>query len=91
METILDAGLAAASIRYVRNVEPNGPGRGSIDYYLPDYDLYIEVKQFHSDRIAGQMAQVENIVAIQGIGAAKAFVGMLGVAIPGPSRSGPSA
>lgn len=30
----------------------------NLDFYLPAFDVYIEVKQFHSDRIARQLASV---------------------------------
>lgn len=48
-----------------------------LDFYLPDLDIYIEVKQFHSDRIAKQMARRPNVIAIQGRGAVLTFCAML--------------
>ena len=30
----------------------------NLDFYLPELDMYIEVKQFHTDRIARQLAKV---------------------------------
>lgn len=38
-----------------------------LDFYLPDFDLYIEVKRFHSPRIGEQMSRAENVIVIQGI------------------------
>ena len=38
-----------------------------LDFYLPDFDLYIEVKRFHSPRIGEQMSRAENVIAVQGI------------------------
>jgi hypothetical protein len=40
--------------------------RSGLDFYLPDLDVYIEVKQFHSPRIANQMARRDNVIAVQG-------------------------
>lgn len=37
-----------------------------LDFYLPNRDLYIEVKQFHSDRIAKQTARAANVIVAQG-------------------------
>lgn len=37
-----------------------------LDFYLPDYDVYIEVKQFHTDRISRQLASRDNVIVIQG-------------------------
>lgn len=48
-------------------------GKRNLDFYLPKPDVYIEVKQFHSDRISEQMSRAENVIAIQGVEAAKFF------------------
>lgn len=61
----------------VRFVEEPDPICKRLDFYLPDYDVYIEVKQFHAERIAEQMGRVDNIIAIQGEGAAKMFARIL--------------
>lgn len=37
-----------------------------LDFYLPDYDVYIEVKQFYADRISRQLASRDNVIVIQG-------------------------
>lgn len=37
-----------------------------LDFYLPFFDVYIEVKQFHADRIARQMSSKDNVIAVQG-------------------------
>jgi len=37
-----------------------------IDFYLPDHDIYIEVKQFYSDRIIKQLQSQQNVIVIQG-------------------------
>ena len=40
-----------------------------LDYYLTDFHLYIEVKQFHTPRIAAQLSKVpEKITAIVLVG-----------------------
>jgi len=61
-EALADA-LRSAGVRFVRE------GHGipvALDFYLPDFDLYLEVKRFHSDRIARQMSLADNVIAIQG-------------------------
>jgi hypothetical protein len=30
----------------------------NLDFYIPEFDLYVEVKQFHTDRIASQISTV---------------------------------
>jgi hypothetical protein len=66
VERIIADALDAAGLAYTRGPEtPAG-----LDFHLPLFDLHIECKQFHSPRIAGQMARAGNVVAVQGIGAA---------------------
>lgn len=75
IERIIEGALAKAKVRFVREgVDPTLP---PLDFYLPDHGLFIEVKQFHSDRIAAQMKQADNVIAIQGRGAALAFADMI--------------
>lgn len=38
----------------------------ALDFYLPGYDVYIEVKQFYSDRAIRQLANYDNVILIQG-------------------------
>lgn len=37
-----------------------------LDFYLPNYDVYIEVKQYHSDRILKQLGSKDNVIVLQG-------------------------
>lgn len=74
MEKIVADALDAAAITFVDEHDPRAQG---LDFYLPDLNVYIEVKQMHAPRIALQMAKVENIIAIQGLVAAKAFAAMV--------------
>ena len=67
--------LQSAGVRFECNVRATN-GR-FLDFYLPDFDLYIEVKQFHSERITTQIAGLENVIVIQGRPAAAAFRALL--------------
>lgn len=53
------------------------PSPLNLDFYLPDYGVHVEVKQFHSDRIAEQMSRAENVIALQGRAAVNLFIAML--------------
>lgn len=75
IEAIVASALTSAGVAFER--DGANTSRPPLDFYLPDFDLYIEVKQFHSDRIAGQMAKAENVIAIQGRAAALAFARMI--------------
>lgn len=70
MEKIIREALSDADIRFVCDGEGETK---KLDFYLPDDDLYIEVKRFHSDRIGEQMSRAENVIAIQGMKAAEFF------------------
>jgi hypothetical protein len=65
LETKIAAALDAAGIEYLTDYEGKSPA--NLDFYLPDYDLYLEIKGGHSDRISGQMARHHNVIAIQGV------------------------
>ena len=71
MEKIIADALDRASIRY------HMENHAKLDFYLPDHDLYIEVKQFNSERVTRQMARAPNVIAIQGVKAAEWFATIL--------------
>lgn len=83
MEGMIRAALTRAGIRFVEG--DRNPAR--LDFYLPEFDLYIEVKQFHSDRIAGQMARAENVIVAQGSKAVEALAALIEVGALGRLRS----
>lgn len=82
MEMLVEAALQRAGIKYAPDI--GGGNDKALDFYLPDLDLYIEVKRFHSPRIAEQMERAENVIAIQGKAAVLAFCEMIA---PNPARS----
>src|SRR5688572_6886299 len=82
MEQVIERGLEAACIPYRRT--DDNPRR--LDFYLPTLDIYIEVKRFHTPRIADQMSRVPDIIVIQGMKAAVTFVKMLGTHVPKKER-----
>ena len=55
--------LIANQIRFIHESQNND---SRLDFYLPDYDVYLEVKQYHTDRVNGQLASQENVILIQG-------------------------
>lgn len=63
MEWLIASALSAAGIRFL--VDGRADTK-SLDFLLPDLNLYIEVKQFHSPRIAAQTARVDNVIVAQG-------------------------
>lgn len=64
MEQIIFDALCAIGEPFTRQGE-NGQ---TLDFYLPDRDIHIEVKQFapENDRIARQMRRAPNIILAQG-------------------------
>lgn len=55
--------LSDLKINYIHESQNN---KSSLDFYLPDFDVYIEIKQFHSDRVLKQLASRDNVILIQG-------------------------
>jgi hypothetical protein len=76
VERLVECALRAAGVAFERDKELE-PGRHSIDFYLPDHDLWIEVCQMHTPRKIEQMARVTNCVLIQGMEAARGFSALL--------------
>ncbi len=81
IELIVAEGLIAAGIRYER--EESGH---LLDFYLPDFAIYIEVKQFPTERSFSQLAKSEhlNTILIQGRHAAHAFVRLIAGSVETP-------
>jgi hypothetical protein len=47
------------------------------DFYLPGYDVYIEIKQFYTERVTKQLENKDNIILLQGKDAVDLFCKML--------------
>lgn len=62
MERLIAAALDDADIPFI----PGEKTPERLDFYLPVQGVHIEVKQFHSDRIAEQMDRAPNVIAVQG-------------------------
>ena len=73
MEWLVFDALEAAKIPF----EMGYRTAARLDFYLPGADVHIEVKRFYSPRIAGQMARVENVIALQGEKAVRLFAQMM--------------
>jgi hypothetical protein len=72
LEEMLHNALKEAGIEAIHESE------GAIlDFYLPKYETYIEVKQYHSDRIAKQMTKADNIIVLQGKKSVELFIKLL--------------
>lgn len=74
METGFEALCQEFGIRYRSAEDDVGV---HLDFYLPDHDTHVELKQFHSPRIAAQTGRVENVIVVQGRGALVALRKMM--------------
>lgn len=70
VEKIVRDALQETYTNFVEDPDPRALG---LDFFLIDAGIFVEVKQFHSERIAGQMARAPNVIAIQGVVAAEFF------------------
>jgi len=75
MERLVERALIDAGIRF--QTDHGGHVPANLDFYLPDFDVYLEVKRMHSPRISDQMARAPNVIAIQGEGSVRFVVEML--------------
>lgn len=69
MEDSIERWLLANSIRYRRADDM----KTHLDFFLPDFNVYIEVKRYHTPRIADQLQRAPDIIIIQG-GASMRFL-----------------
>lgn len=76
MERAIAKALDEACLPYTMDGERGHP-EGNLDFWVPALDCFIEVKQFHTDRIADQMSRQPNIIAVQGENAVHAFCRLL--------------
>lgn len=71
LEKQLAESLLSAGIKFER------PSSQRLDFYLPDYDIYIEVKRYHADRVLSQLASQHNIILVQGVKSINALCDLL--------------
>lgn len=74
LEVQVEAALTAAGIGFTTPAQRRAPT--GLDFTL-DGGIEIEVKRFHSPRIAAQMARAENVIALQGKEAVEMFCVLL--------------
>ena len=73
MEAIVAQALTAAGVGFPRGLGGENPS--GLDFRLSD-GVEIEVKRFHTPRIADQMARAENVIAIQGKAAVEHYAAL---------------
>lgn len=85
MERLIADALDNAGIAYV--TDSGGGNPSNLDFRL-DNGIEIEVKRFHTPRIADQMARADNVIVAQGEQAVR-FLATLLAATPPPSPAKP--
>lgn len=75
LEQIIAKALDGTDLAYVTDLGGGNPS--NLDFRLTESGIEIEVKQFHTPRIAEQMSRAENVIAIQGKDAALFFANLL--------------
>lgn len=74
LEEMVGRALFDAGIKFIHDSQGGGQ---RLDFFLPKHDIYIEIKQYHSDRISEQLMLRNNIIVLQGINSVKCFVSLL--------------
>lgn len=74
VELLLAEQLSNLGIPFVH--ESQRPGQ-RLDFYLPDQNIFIECKRFHTPRTNDQIMDLTNVVLIQGMEAVVGFCNLL--------------
>ena len=74
IERMLAEGLDRAGVRYVR--EPH-PLTRRLDFYLTDFQVWVEAKQFFTERVLDQLQRADDVILIQGRRAAQTFLDLI--------------
>lgn len=77
LEQQLADALSKAGVRFVHESEDAHVTK-ALDFFLPDFGIYLEVKGGHTDRIAWQMSRGANAIAIQGMSSVAFICNLLG-------------
>ncbi len=64
MEQLIEQALIDAGISY--RTDRGGGNEARLDFHLPDHDLYIEVKRWHSERASAQLSRAPHVILVQG-------------------------
>ena len=75
MEQRIAAALDAAGLEYRTDFEGAVPEH--LDFYLPTFGVFIEVKGGHSFRISNQMTRAANVVVLQGEKSVELFADLI--------------
>lgn len=68
LEAQVALALDCAGIKYEKEKAPS-----HLDFYLPKYGIYIEVKSFHTARTNEQLKREHNVIVLQGATAVAVF------------------
>ncbi len=74
VEKVIFDALVAAEIEFVTELDPRARW---LDFYLPGFDLHIEVKQFHSPRSGAQIERSNNVILVVGMEAARTLASFI--------------
>lgn len=80
VENVIIRALERRMIRYERPEQKFG--QPTLDFFLPDFGVFIEVCAYFTDRKVKQMSGVKNAILIQGKPAAQAFANLIMVPEP---------
>jgi hypothetical protein len=79
LELKFEAWLIGQGVKYNRPERLHSDPT-QLDFYLPDFDLYVEIKRFHTPRLTNQLALVpstSNAMVLMGNKAIDAFINLI--------------
>lgn len=77
LEVMVEAALSHARVRFKREGESHEGSRIELDFYLPDFDTYIECKAYHTPRTCIMLEKTPRVIVVQSLAAANAFAALI--------------
>lgn len=77
LEIALIKAFTAKEIDFVHESQ-DAEQTNALDFFLPKYNVFIEVCRFYSPRKIKQMERQDNVILIQGLEGVMAFVKLIG-------------
>lgn len=78
-EKIIEDALIYVGLDY----RTESPETNNLDFYIPQFNVYIEVKTMHTERVYKQMDRVHECIMVQGKQACELLASMISLAYGG--------
>ena len=77
LEQQVAVALQAAGIKFLHETDFNKEQINPLDFYLTEFNIWIEIKRYYSERIIKQQEHRPNVIVLQGETAVRIFCALL--------------